>query len=56
MSINNFYLSPNRDGYLCAYDNITHKCIDVIESTGDIRLTKEQKEKYLNEVDPKYGG
>ena len=54
MSKRNFYFASNKDGYTCAFDSVTHKCIDIIESTGDIPLSLEQRKKYLGEIDPQF--
>ena len=50
----NFYFARNKKGYLCTYDNNTHLCIGVIESTGDIPLTKEQRDAFIGQIDPKF--
>lgn len=50
----NFYFARNKDGYVCAYDKNTHKCIGVMESTGDIPLSEEKRKEYSAQLDPKY--
>lgn len=44
---NNFYTSVNENGYLCAYDCATHKCISIMLATGmDIeRYNQKSKER-----------
>lgn len=54
MSRKKFYFSKNEDNILCAFDNETHICIDVLESTGDVPLTEEKRKCYLGRIDPKY--
>lgn len=49
------YFARNKDGFTCLYDGVTHKCIDVILSTGDnIELFKEKHDEYIGQFDPKF--
>lgn len=50
-----FYFARNKDGYVCAYDSKTHKCVDIIVSTGDdIDYYEQHKEEWIGQVDPEY--
>lgn len=49
---NNLYLARNQEGFLCAYDKDTHKCVDVIISTGE-NLSEKQRKAMLGVIDPK---
>ncbi len=49
------YFARNKDGFSCVYDSETHKCVDIILSTGDnIELFNEKRDEYIGQIDPKY--
>ena len=51
----NFYLGRNDDGFICTYDAETHRCVDVMISTGDdIELYKTRHDEYIGQLDPNY--
>ena len=48
------YTARNKEGYLCCYDVDTHKCVGVMDSTGDTPLTLEKRKTFIGQVDPKF--
>ncbi|MEE1049769.1 MAG: hypothetical protein U0M60_20405 [Clostridia bacterium] len=48
------YLAYNKDGFLCAFDSNTHKCIGIITATGDKLLSKEEEKAIIGTLDPKF--
>lgn len=55
MSINETYISRNKDGYPCVYDNKTHKCVSAILSTGDnVEYFKAHYGEWIGQIEPKY--
>ncbi|MGN0454609.1 MAG: hypothetical protein ACI4G1_05485 [Ruminococcus sp.] len=52
---NNFYTSVNQNGYLCAYDCATHKCISIMLATGmDIERYNQECKRCIGKIDPKH--
>lgn len=49
---NKLYLARNKEGFLCAYDKDTKKCVDVIIGTGE-NLSEQQRQAMLGVPDPK---
>ena len=52
METNKLYLARNEEGFLCAYDKETHKCVGIIVGTGE-QLSDEKKKEILGTLDPK---
>lgn len=50
---NNRYLARNEEGFLCAYDSETKKCVDVIIGTGE-NVSNEKIKTMLGKIDPKF--
>lgn len=54
-SKNKFYMGRNKDGFVCSYDAITHKCVGVILSTGDdVELYEQKHDEWIGQLDPKF--
>ena len=50
-----FYFARNKDGYMCSYDKLTHKCRGVIVSTGDnVEYIQQHRKEWIGQIDPKY--
>lgn len=49
----NFYTSVNKNGYLCAYDSATHKCISIMLATGmNIERYNQECKRFIGKIDP----
>lgn len=51
----NFYTSVNKNGYLCAYDSATHKCISIMLASGmNIERYNQECKRFIGKIDPQY--
>lgn len=52
---NNRYLARNAEGYLCAYDTKTHRCLEATISMGDnVDYILKHEQEWIGTLDPKY--